>query len=245
MLWNIYCLHLLSCSYHSFNHYYYCYTTTHTSLILLLWPLLLIVLLLLCHQYFKHSASVLKDTLDCSGIRVRINKRLWIRDEERQINKKSMYLCPLMTSEQRQWWSVALVMHVKPVTHQTTRGASGRQNVPTQRFSFSMHRGERKHRGWRGQTQTQTHTAALRPWKSADMSATTRRRSVCGAAERFSCDNAGNDTPHPRVARGQHRAHKQRFIHFIHAKRIGKYNYSTEKTILLIHGQKMHRRASF
>lgn len=73
----------------------------------------------------------------------------------------------------------------------------------------------------RTQAHTPSHTVALRPWKCADMSGSTRRRSVCGAAEQFSCDNAGNDTPHPRVTRGQSRAYKQWFMD---VRRIGKYN---------------------
>lgn len=53
----------------------------------------------------------------------------------------------------------------------------------------------------RTQALSQTHTQTQCSLKSADLSGSTRRCSVCDATEPLSCDNAANDTPHPRVTR--------------------------------------------
>lgn len=177
-----------------------------------------------CYCCFCYVINILniQNLCSSSSITARTNKRLQIRDEWTHGWIQKYVFMPfddLWAEAQR--WSKALVMHVKLVTHQTTRGASGPQNVPTQRFSFSMRRREKAHTEADEGKYKHKHTVALRPWKSADMSAWTRRHSVCGAAERFSCENAGNDTPHPRVTGGQNRAHKRWFID---VRRIGKYN---------------------
>lgn len=97
--------------------------------------------------------------------------------------------------------------HVNLAAHQW-HGASAPQNVTTQHFSFSTQR-ECKHAHTdtcththahtkHTATHTHTHTAALRPWKTADTSGQTRRRSVCGAAERFSSDSSCDGSSPPK-----------------------------------------------
>lgn len=86
------------------------------------------------------------------------------------------------------------------------RGASATQNVTTQHFSFSTQR-ECKHAHTdtythmhaleRACTNTHTHTVTLLPWKTADASVQTRRRSVCGAAEQSSSDSSCDGSSPP------------------------------------------------
>lgn len=48
------------------------------------------------------------------------------------------------------------------------------------------------------QPHIRTHAVALRPWKTADTSGQTRRRSVCGAAERFGSDSSCDGSSPPK-----------------------------------------------
>lgn len=95
--------------------------------------------------------------------------------------------------------------HVNLAAHRW-HGASAPQNVTTQHFSFSTQR-ECKHAHTDARTHAhsqniqphiRTHTVALRPWKTADTSGQTRRRSVCGAAERFSSDSSCDGSSPPK-----------------------------------------------